>query len=72
MLERRQKDSTVRERMARRYTVDHAIQIITKYSHRYAKCIRQPLKVRENASFLIDVKWFENWDDLKTGHKWSL
>lgn len=32
----------------------------------YAKCSRQPLKVRENASFLIDVKWFKNWEDLKS------
>lgn len=48
-----------------RYNVDHAIQIIIKYSHTYAECSRQPLKVRENASFLIDVKWFENWEDLK-------
>lgn len=23
------------------------------------------MKVRENASFLIDVKWFENWEDVK-------
>ena len=38
-----------------RYTVDHAIQIITKYSHTYAKSSRQPLKIRENASFLINV-----------------
>ena len=54
-----------KKRRPERYTVDHAIQIITKYSDTYAKCSRQPLKVRENASFLIDVKWFKNWEDLK-------
>ena len=32
---------------------------------KYAKCSRQPLKGRENASFLIDVKWVENWESLK-------
>lgn len=65
ILERRQKDSTVRQRTARKIHCCHAIQIITKYSHTYAKCSRQPLKVRENAFFLIDVKRFENWEDLK-------
>ena len=48
-----------------RYTVDQALEIISKHSLTYAKCTRQPLKVRENASFLIDLKWFDNWEDIK-------
>lgn len=48
-----------------RYTVDQALDIITKYSLTYAKCTSQPLKVRENASFLVDLKWFDNWEDIK-------
>ena len=30
-----------------------------------AKCTRQPLKVRENACFLIDLKWLSHWEDVK-------
>lgn len=48
-----------------RYTVDQAIEIITKHSLVSSKCTRQPLRVRENASFLIDLKWFDNWEDVK-------
>ena len=48
-----------------RYTVDQAIEIITKHSLVSSKCTRQPLRVRENASFLIDLKWFDNWKDVK-------
>lgn len=48
-----------------RYTVDQAIEIITKHSLTSSKCTRQPLKVRENASFLIDLNWFDNWEDVK-------
>ena len=48
-----------------RYTVDQAIEIITKHSLTSTKCTRQPLKVRENASFLIDLNCFDNWEDIK-------
>lgn len=48
-----------------RYTVDQAIEIITKHSLVSSKCTRQPLRVRENASFIIDLKWFDNWEDVK-------
>lgn len=48
-----------------RYTVDQALEIISEHSLTCAKCTRQPLKVRENASFLIDLKWFDNWEDIK-------
>lgn len=43
-----------------RYTVDQAIEIIT-----FTKCTSQPLKVRENASFLVDLNGFANWEDIK-------
>lgn len=48
-----------------RYTVNQVLEIINKHSLTYAKCSRQPLKVRENASFLMDLKWFDNWEDIK-------
>lgn len=48
-----------------KYTVDQAIEIITKHSPVSSKCTRQPLRVRENAFFLIDLKWFDNWEDVK-------
>ncbi|CAH3176865.1 unnamed protein product [Porites lobata] len=46
-----------------RYTVTEALRILTE--SKALKCSKQPLKVRENASFLIDLKWFSAWEDIK-------
>ena len=46
-----------------RYTVTEALRILTE--SKALKCSKQPLKVRENASFLIDLKWFSEWEDIK-------
>lgn len=48
-----------------RYTVGQAVEIITKHSLTFTKCTSQPLKVRENASFLVDLNGFANWEDIK-------
>lgn len=46
-----------------RYTVTEALRILTE--SKALKCSKQPLKVRENASFLIDLKWCSEWEDIK-------
>ena len=46
-----------------RYTVSDAARILI--GSKAPKCSKQPLKVRENASFPIDLKWFSEWEDIK-------
>ena len=48
-----------------RYTVQDAVNIISNESKVSRKCSRQPLRVRENASFIIDLRCFKDWEDIK-------
>lgn len=51
------------EGQSSRYTVDEAVRILLDNQTR--KCSKQPLKVRNNSSFIIDLKWFADWEDIK-------
>ncbi|PIK57067.1 hypothetical protein BSL78_06007 [Apostichopus japonicus] len=49
-----------------RYSIDEAVNILLKESKKVQLCSTHPLKVRENASFLIDISGYRNWEDIKT------
>ena len=48
-----------------RYTVSEAARILMQ-NDETKKCTKTPLKVRRNMSFLIDVKSFKHWEDVKS------
>lgn len=48
-----------------RYTVREAARILMQ-NDETKKCTKTPLKVRRSMSFLIDVKSFKHWEDVKS------
>ena len=48
-----------------RYSLREACHILSQMSVTSTKCTWQPLKVRQNACFLIDLKWLSHWEDVK-------
>ena len=48
-----------------RYTVREAAWILMQ-NDETKKCTKTPLKVGRNMSFLIDVKFFKHWEDVKS------
>lgn len=47
-----------------RYTVPQAIKILLEKQN--MKCSKVPLRVRQNLSFIIDVKKLKHWEDIKS------
>lgn len=50
---------------ALRYTTKEAVEVLVSKDFDSRTCKVRPLKVRENASFLVDVSKESNWEDVK-------
>ena len=48
-----------------RYHPKQAVDALLRKAPHVKKCDRQPLGVRQNMSFLIDISKMSNWEDIK-------
>lgn len=48
-----------------RYTAREAVEVPLSLCLKKPTCDRHPLRVRENAAFLVNVEAYDHWEDIK-------